>query len=84
MNTAYVSKDNKNIDLHNYSIEELNKIRDEFIKCVLEKVMKEIDENILNPNEYKSDFYDGQINLWEIYNNLDMSNKMKNAIVKIG
>lgn len=83
MNTAYFSENNQNIDLHSYSIEELIKIRENIIKSIMEEITKEFDEEILKPIEYKSDYYDGQINIWERFYALDMPNKMKNAIIRM-
>lgn len=82
MNTAYFSEDNQNIDLHSYSIEELIKFRENIIKSFMEEISKELDEEILKPIEYKSDYYDGQINIWEDFYALDMPNRMKNAVIR--
>ena len=50
----------------------------------MEEISKELDEEILKPIEYKPDCYDGQINIWERFFDLDMPNKMKNAVIRIG
>lgn len=83
MNTACFSEDNQNIDLRNYSIDELIKIRENIIKSIMEEVMKELDEEILKTIEYKLDFYDGQIDIWERFYAIDMPNRMKNAVIRM-
>lgn len=84
MNTAYFSEDNQNIDLHSYSIEELVKIRENIIKSIMGEISNELDKEILKPIEYKPDYYDGQINIWERFYALDIPNRMKNAVIRIG
>ena len=84
MNTAYFSEENQNIDLRSYSIEELIKIRENIIKFIMEEISKEFDEEILKPIEYKPDCYNGQINIWEKFYSLDILNRMKNAVIRIG
>lgn len=83
MNTAYFSDNGKNIDLHNYSINELREIRENIIKSIMEEILKELDEEILKPIEYKSEQYDGQSNIWKTFYDLDIPNKMKNAVIRI-
>lgn len=83
MNKAYFSEGIKNIDLHNYSIEELIKIRENIIKSIVGEISNELDKEILKPIEYKPDYYDGQINIWERFYALDIPNKMKNAVIRM-
>lgn len=83
MNTAYFSDDYQNIDLHDCCIEELVKIRKNIIKSIMKEVSKDIDSEILKSAEYKPEQYDGQINIWEEFYDLDIPNKMKNAVIRI-
>ena len=49
----------------------------------MKEVSKDIDGEILKSAEYKSEQYDGQINIWEEFYDLDIPNKMKNAVIRI-
>ena len=83
MNTAYFSDNDKDINLHDYSIVEIKKIRGNIIKYIMNIISEEFDKKILKPIEYKPDRYDGQINIWERFYALDIPNKMKNAVIRI-
>lgn len=83
MNTAHFSDNGKDINLHDYSIIEIKKIRENIIKYIMNIISKEFDKEILEPIEYKPERYDGQINIWERFYTLDISNKIKNAVVRI-
>ena len=83
MNTAYFSDNGKDINLHDYSIVEIKKIRENIIKYIMDTISKEFDKEILKPIEYKPERYDGQINIWERFYALDIPNKMKNAVIRI-
>ena len=65
MNTAYISDNSKNINLHDYSIVELKKIKENIIKYIIDIISKEYNKEILKPIEYKHEQYSGQINIWE-------------------
>ena len=84
MNTSYFSDDGKDINVHNYSRVELKKIRENIIKYIMDTISKEFDKEILKPIEYKHERYDGQINIGERFYALDISNKIKNAVIRIG
>ena len=84
MNTAYFSDNGKDINLNDYSIVELKKIRENIIKYIMDTISKEFDKEILKPIEYKPERYDGQINIWERFYALDIPNKIKNAVIRIG
>ena len=83
MNTAHFSDNGKDININDYSIVEIKKIRENIIKYIMDIISKELNEEILKPIEYKSERYDGQINIWERFYALDIPNKMKNAVIKI-
>ena len=83
MNTAYFSDNGKDINLYNYSIVELKKIRENIIKYIMNTISKEFDKEILKPIEYKPERYDGQINIWEEFYDLDIPSKMKNVIIRM-
>ena len=83
MNTAYFSDNGKDINLHNYPIVELKKIRENIIKYIMDTISKEFDKEILKPIEYKPERYDSQINIWERFYDLDIPNKMKNAVIRV-
>lgn len=83
MNTAHFSDNGKDINLHDYSIVEIRKIRKNIIKYIIGIISKELNKEILEPIEYKSERYDGQINIWERFYALDIPNKIKNAVIKI-
>ena len=72
MNTAYFSDNGRDINLHNYSIVELKKIRENIIKYIMDTISKDLDSEILKSVEYKPKQYDGQINIWEKFYALDM------------
>lgn len=84
MNTAYFSDDNSNVDIRNYSTDELIEFRENIIKSIMEEITKELDDEILKPIEYKPDYYDGQINIWERFYALDIPNKMKMRLLEWG
>ena len=50
---------------------------------MMDTISKEFDKEILKPIEYKPEQYDGQINIWEEFYDLDIPNKMKNAVIRI-
>ena len=50
----------------------------------MDTISKEFDKEILKPIEYKPERYDGQINIWERFYALDIPNKIKNAVIRIG
>ena len=83
MNTAYFLDNGKDINLHDYSIVEIKKIRENIIKYIMDTISKEFDKEILKPIEYKPERYDGQINIWESFYALDIPNKMKNAVIRM-
>lgn len=83
MNTAYFSDNGKDINLHNYSIVELKKIRENIIKYIMYTISKEFDKEILKPIEYKPERYDSQINIWKKFYALDIPNKIKNVIIRM-
>lgn len=55
--------------------------RENIIKFIIGKISKEINKEILKPIKYKSERYDGQINIWERFYVLDIPNKMKNGLL---
>lgn len=83
MNTAYLSENGKDINLNDYSIIEIKKIRENIIKYIMDIISKEFNEEILKPIEYKPERYYGQINIWERFYTLDIPNKIKNAVIRI-
>ena len=83
MNTAYFSDNGKDINLHDYSIVEIKKIRENIIKYIMNIISEEFDKKILKPIEYKPERYDGQINIWEKFYDLYIPNKMKNVIIRM-
>lgn len=83
MNTAYFSDNGKDINLHDYSIFEIKKIRENIIKYIMDIILEEFDKKVSKPIEYKPEQYDGQINIWERFYALDIPNKMKNVIIRM-
>ena len=83
MNTAYFSDGGQNMDLHDYCIDELVEIRKNIIKSIIKEVSKDIDGELLKSAEYKTEEYDGQINICEKFYGLDIPNKMKNVIIRM-
>ena len=83
MNTAYFSDNSKDINLHDYSIVEIKKIRENIIKYIMDTISKEFDKEILKPMEYRPEQYDGQINVWKRFYALDIPNKIKNAVIRM-
>lgn len=49
----------------------------------MKEVSKDINSEILKTAEYKPEQYDSQINIWEEFYDLDILNKMKNAVIRI-
>ena len=64
MNTVHISDNSKDINLHDYSIVELKKIKENIIKYIIDIISKEYDKEILKPTEYKNEQYSGQ-DIWE-------------------
>lgn len=82
MNTSKFSVDGQDINLHDYHIDELVKIRKNIIKFIMKAVSKDIDSEMLKI-EYRPERYDGQINIWRKFYGSDIPNEMKNVIIRM-
>lgn len=71
------------IDLHECSIEELNDIREGFVKQVLSQAKDELDKlATVQPLRYKPE-YDGQIDMWDEFYRLNGIVMMKDTVVRL-